>query len=171
MHAYQAHFSQRSPALARGCPRLSSVVQGLGYAMTIRDVLESTGFAFTDEFARFPVGMIRNPIFVLVGAFLVGCATPHPRPAPLTQADIISMVKAGTTDEDIMRRIDDTRTVFRLSSDDVIRLRNEGVSDHVVNFMLDTYTRAAVAEQRRYDADYQFRYGFYYGHPWHHGWW
>jgi len=115
--------------------------------------------------------MTRNLVVLLVGAVLVGCATPQPRPPPLTQADIISMVKAGTTDEDIMRRIDDTQTVFRLSSDDVIRLRNEGVSDHVVNFMLDTYTRAAVAEQRRYDADYQFRYGFYYGHPWHHGWW
>jgi hypothetical protein len=100
-------------------------------------------------------------------AFAIGCAT-TPRPAPLTQADIISMVKAGVTDEEIMRRIDYTRTVFRLSSDDVIRLRNEGVSDRVVNFMLETYTRAVAAEQRRQDAYYyDFHYGFYYGHPWH----
>lgn len=80
------------------------------------------------------------------------------------------MVKAGMTEEDIMRRIDDTRTVFRLSSEEVVRLRNEGVSDRVVNYMLDTYTRAVAAEQRRRDADYNFHYGFYYGHPWHHGW-
>ena len=84
------------------------------------------------------------------------------------------MVKAGVTDEDIMRRIDATRTVFRLSSDDVVRLRNEGISDRLVNFMLDTYTRAAMDAQRRQDADYYFNsYPPYYvyGYPWHRGWW
>lgn len=115
--------------------------------------------------------MTRNLMIALIAAFLVGCATTTPRPVPLTQSDIISMVKAGMTEEDIMRRIDATQTVFRLSSEDVIRLRNEGVPDRVVNYMLDTYTRAAVAEQYRRDADYDFHYGFYYGHPWHRGWW
>ena len=101
----------------------------------------------------------------------VGCATTPPRPPALTQTDIISMVKAGMTDEDIMRRIDDTRTVFRLSSEDVVRLRNEGVPDRIVNYMLDTYTRAALAEQHRRDAaNYDFHYGFFYGHPWRHRW-
>ena len=82
----------------------------------------------------------------------------------------MSMVKAGMTDEEIIRRIDATRTVFRLSSDDVINLRKEGVSDRVVNYMLDTYTRYVAAEQRRqdyYDDDWHYRFGFYYGHPWH----
>jgi hypothetical protein len=107
-------------------------------------------------------------VFALV---LTGCATTPPPPPPLTQADVISMVKAGLTDEDIMRRIDATRTVFRLSSEDVIRLRNEGVSDRLANFMLDTYARAAMAAQRRQDAyyynDFYYNYGFGYGHPWH----
>jgi hypothetical protein len=82
------------------------------------------------------------------------------------------MVKAGMTDEEIMRRIDASRTVFRLSSDDVMRLRQEGVSDRVTNYMLDTYTRAVVAEQRRrdyYDYDWHYRYGFMYGRPYY--WW
>jgi hypothetical protein len=99
-----------------------------------------------------------------------GCATTAPRPAPLVQTDIISMTKAGMTDEEIIRRIDDTRTVFRLNSDDVVRLRNEGVSDRVVTYMLETFTRAAVEEQRRrdrLDADYYYRFGLFYGHPWH----
>jgi hypothetical protein len=115
--------------------------------------------------------MIRNLTIALVAAFLVGCATTPPPPPPLTQSDVISMVKAGVTEEDIMRRIDATQTIFRLSSDDVILLRKEGVPDRVVNYMLDTYTRAAIAEQRRRDADYDFHYGFYYGRPWHRGWW
>ena len=119
--------------------------------------------------------MVRVFWSILFALLLVGCATTRPpRPPPLTQADVISMVKAGVTDEDIMRRIDATRAVFRLSSDDVVRLRNEGISDRLANFMLDTYTRAAMDAQRRQDADYYYNsyppyYG--YGYPWHHGWW
>lgn len=108
--------------------------------------------------------------FVLGAAMilLTGCAT-TPRPTPLTQADIISMTKVSLTDEDIIRRIDDTRTVFQLTSEDVLFLRKQGVSDRVVTYMLDTLTRAAVAEQRRRDMDdYNFhsRFGLFYGNPW-----
>src|SRR5271155_5118116 len=98
--------------------------------------------------------MKRGLFFVLGTLLLAGCATTPPPPPPLTQADVISMVKSGWSDEDIMRRIDGTRTVFRLSSDDVIHLRNEGLSDRLVTFMLDTYTRAALAEQHRQDSYY-----------------
>ena len=114
--------------------------------------------------------MMRVMFIGVLALVLTGCATTPPPPPPLTQADVISMVKGGLTDEDIMRRIDATRTVFRLSSEDVVRLRNEGVSDRLVNFMLDTYARAAMAAQRRQDAYYYndsyFNYGFGYGHPW-----
>jgi hypothetical protein len=111
--------------------------------------------------------MMRTLSMAFAAVILMGCATP-PRPIPLSQGDVISMVKAGVTDEEIMRRIDDTRTVFRLSSDDVVRLRNDGVSDRVVNYMLDTYVRAVAAEQRRQDASYMdFRYGLFYGGPCH----
>ncbi len=109
-------------------------------------------------------------VLVALAVLSIGCATNRPPPpAPLTQSDIISMVKAGMGDEDIMRRIDSTRTVFRLSSEDVMRLRQEGVSDRLVNYMLETYTRAAVSEQRRRDF---YEYDFYnqsdpYLSPWH----
>jgi hypothetical protein len=113
--------------------------------------------------------MMAKRFLIAVAMILAtGCAT-TPRPAPLTQADIISMTKVGLTDEDIMRRIDDTRTVFQLNSDDVVFLRKEGVSDRVVTYMLDSLTRAAVAEQRRRDLDYydfHYRFGLFYGHPW-----
>ena len=115
--------------------------------------------------------MIRSLLISLLVLTLVGCAsTKPPPPPPLTQADVISMVKGGLTDEEIMRRIDDTRTVFRLSSEDVIRLRNEGISDRLTTFMLDTYTRAAMAAQRRQDEQYynQFSFGIGYGQSFHH---
>lgn len=103
---------------------------------------------------------------LLASALLMaGCASNKPPPPPpLTQADIISMVKAGVPDEEIINRIDATRTVFRLGSSDVVMLRNEGVSDRVVNYMLDTYTRAvAAAEQRRANRP-RVSFGFGYSH-------
>ncbi len=79
------------------------------------------------------------------------------------------MSKAGSSNVEIIQRVKDTRTVFKLSSDDVVRLRNEGVSNGVVTYLLDTYTRAAMAEQRRRDSDeIRSQMGFSYGHP---GWW
>jgi hypothetical protein len=99
-------------------------------------------------------------------AFAAGCATLQ-RPTALTQADVISMVKAGLTDEDVMRRIDASGTVFHLSGDDVVRLRKEGLSDRLVTFMMDTYTRAALEDQRRQEMHrWHFHYGWGWGPPW-----
>jgi len=107
--------------------------------------------------------------FLVLCLTALGCAT-RPLPPALTQADVISMVKAGMSDEDIMRRVDASGTVFRLSSDDIVMLRREGVSDRLVTFMMDTYTRAALQYQERQD---YYRYGFHHrywwGHP--HWWW
>ena len=106
--------------------------------------------------------------FLCLPLLLAGCATSRPRPAPLLQVDVISLTKAGATDEEIMRRIDDTQTVFNLNADDVVLLRKEGVSDRVVTHMLETKTRAAVAEERRrnyYDSP-RWNFGLGFGHHW-----
>jgi len=59
--------------------------------------------------------------------------------------------------------------VYRLGAADIILLKDQGVSERVINYMLETYPRAAVEEQRR--RDYHFYSGYYYG-PWHyHPWW
>lgn len=106
---------------------------------------------------------------MLICVVAAGCAT-TPRPPALTQADVISMVKAGMSDEDVMRRIDGSRTIFRLNADDIVFLRNQGISDRLVTYMMDTFTRAALAEQQR---RYDYRWGFHYGYgPWGHPhWW
>ena len=103
-----------------------------------------------------------RPVLLLL--LLAGCTT-IPRPAPVTQADVISLVKAGATEEVVIRRIDESGAVFVLSADDVVRLRQEGVSDRLVTFMMETGTRAALAEQRRRDLLYyqQFHYGYGWG--------
>ena len=104
-------------------------------------------------------------LFGLVLLLAVGCATPRPRPAPLTQADVISMTKAGVTVKEIMRRIDQTATVFNLGADDVVFLRDQGVPERVINYMLDTKVRAAVLEERRRnDYENRFHYGIGFGY-------
>ena len=113
--------------------------------------------------------MTRTFYTTLLVLLVMGCATHKPAPPPpLTQADVISMVKMSVPDDEIMRRIDETRTVFRLSSEDVIRLRNEGLSDRLVSFMLDTYARAVADEKRRRDAEprssFSFGFGSSFGH-------
>lgn len=105
-------------------------------------------------------------LLTVLCALTFGCATLRPPPL-LTQADVISMIKAGLSDEEVMRRIDATGTVFRLSGDDVVRLRQEGLSDRLVTFMMDTYTRAAVDQQRRQEMyNWHFHSGWGWGHPW-----
>ena len=102
----------------------------------------------------------------LIVALLVGCASTTPRSAGLSLADIISMSKVGLTDAEIFSRVEDTHTVFKLTADDVVLLRNEGVSNGVVTYLLDTYTRAAMDEQRRRDSDeIRCNWGFNYGFP------
>jgi hypothetical protein len=100
---------------------------------------------------------------ILGSLLLTACVTTPP--PPLTQAAVIAMARAGTTDAEIIRQINQTRTVFSLSADDVVRLRDAGVHEPVVDYMLETYQRAVLAEQRRRDYD---RYDYYYdyAYPW-----
>jgi len=58
---------------------------------------------------------------------------------PMTQAEVIGLKQAGITDERVIAEIAYTETVFHLQVQDVIALREGGVSDEVIDFML--YTR------------------------------
>lgn len=82
----------------------------------------------------------------------------------MSLADVISMTKGGMPDADIIQRIEGSHTVFRLGVADVTLLHKEGVSERVINYMMETYPRAIAEEQRR--QDYYF-YGGYYSGPWH----
>jgi outer membrane lipoprotein SlyB len=64
---------------------------------------------------------------------------------PLGLADIKALAKAGVSDDVIISQIKNSHTVFRLSAADIIDLHNSGVSDGVVNFMLNTQNTADAA--------------------------
>jgi hypothetical protein len=57
---------------------------------------------------------------------------------PLSIPDVKALVTAGVSDDVVISQIVSTHSGFRLSSDDIIDLRNSGVSDRVVNFMIGT---------------------------------
>ena len=104
-------------------------------------------------------------LFSLLVLLAFGCAT-APRPQALTPGDIIAMTEAGMSDEEIIHRIDDSRTVSRLGADDVSRLRQTGVSARVVVYLLDASVRFAASERRRADIEneeWHHRYGLWYG--------
>ena len=57
---------------------------------------------------------------------------------PLSVADVRALASARVSDEIIISQIRNSRTVFRLSSADIIELHNAGVSDKVIDYMINT---------------------------------
>lgn len=61
---------------------------------------------------------------------------------PLGLADVKAMAKAGISDEVIISQIRTTHTVYHLSAADIIELNGAGVSQKVIDFMINTATSA-----------------------------
>jgi outer membrane lipoprotein SlyB len=57
---------------------------------------------------------------------------------PLSVADVKALARAGVADNIIISQIRNSRTVYRLSAADIIDLRNAGVSNLVIDFMINT---------------------------------
>jgi hypothetical protein len=75
---------------------------------------------------------------------------------PLSLSDIKSLSRNGVSDAVIIRYIRDRGTVYTLSSGDVTSLRKAGVSQSVVDFMLQTAQNPG---------PYYYPYGPYWGDP------
>jgi len=56
-------------------------------------------------------------------------------------ADVKALVKAGMADEVVISQITQTRVVFRLTTAEIIDLKESGVSNKVIDFMLNTASR------------------------------
>jgi hypothetical protein len=59
----------------------------------------------------------------------------------LSTDDVKKMSRAGISDEAIMRQIDATNSIFYLSSADIVDLKKSGVSQRVINYMIQTGNR------------------------------
>jgi len=57
---------------------------------------------------------------------------------PLGIADVKALAKASVSEDVMINQIHNSRTVFHLSAADIIDLRDAGVTDKVINYMIDT---------------------------------
>jgi hypothetical protein len=78
----------------------------------------------------------------------IGCETPRRRPAPppppqyryqpLGLADIKMLAKSGVSDEVILSQIRNSHSVYRLSAAEILDLKDAGVSEKAIDFMINT---------------------------------
>jgi hypothetical protein len=91
---------------------------------------------------------------------------PYPENAKLLSVpDIIQMSKDGVSSMDIIAEINQSHTVYSLKADQLVKLRDEGVQDSVLNYMEETKINAVQQNQRYADSSYWMMAadGFYYG--------
>jgi hypothetical protein len=71
-----------------------------------------------------------------------GITVPAPKPAPKTiwisheAGEVLKLVRANVTEDVVMAFIENSRTGFNLSADEIVQLHNEGVSDKMIQAML-----------------------------------
>jgi hypothetical protein len=113
---------------------------------------------------------------LLIGIILNSCGCGTYRgvlralPPAMTKDDVVALSGSGTSEDVIIQKINATYTVFYLSVDDIVQLKNQGVSTKVIDFMRETEIRAremaaSSAERRRCEEDYRaYRWDMRYSH-------
>jgi hypothetical protein len=71
----------------------------------------------------------------------VAAATTPPHGGPLGITDIVQMAQSHISDDLIISQIRSSGSIFQLSSNDTIWLKQQGVSDRVIEEMLASATR------------------------------
>jgi outer membrane lipoprotein SlyB len=64
---------------------------------------------------------------------------------PLSVADVKALAQARLSDDVIISQIRNSRTVYHLSVSDIIDLKNSGVSERVIDYMINTATSTGSA--------------------------
>jgi len=109
-------------------------------------------------------------------AELLGCATePAQQVVPVTVDSIIQQSQAAVPANAIIQKIADSGTVYRMTASQLADLRNQGVSNAVIDYMQNTYILAVKRNQQmtdRYLCSYDWNaYGYgpqSYGWPYAH---
>jgi hypothetical protein len=99
-------------------------------------------------------------------AILQSCVVYRPNTSQLVSVtDIVQMSKDGLSSKDIIGEIRHSHTVYSLKADQLVKLRDEGVQDSVLNYMEETKIDAVRQNQRYADSAYWYMApdGFFYG--------
>ena len=105
-------------------------------------------------------------IFVLLALSHVGCHREYIVREPVTAEQIIELTRQGHSPEEIIRKIDRSRTIYVMDSQDIVNLSKKGVDQKVIDHMMETHRRDL--RRRRYYDDRVY----FYPHPYiGFGWW
>lgn len=104
----------------------------------------------------------------LAGLLLTGCATHQPQatrpPAGPTLAEIQSLVQAHVSDSVIIGQIQNSNTRYQLTADQIISLKAAGVSDGVLNALINSASRPPSPAPPAVSGAYVYPY-YPYGYP------
>jgi hypothetical protein len=89
-------------------------------------------------------------LLLVIAVALGGCASLrsyfHTPPA-VTVSEVVALSKEGMPPEQIIQKMQKSRTVYRLDAAQLARLREQGVADPVINYMQQTYLNAVRKNQ------------------------
>jgi hypothetical protein len=91
---------------------------------------------------------------VLAGsAPLGGCARVgfEQTKTPVMVSEVILMSKEGVPAETIVKKMRDSKSVYRLTAAQLAYLHDQGVADRIINYMQQTYLEAVRREQNLAD--------------------
>lgn len=115
------------------------------------------------------VSALMLSLVLAASLLLAGCATTTTKPSEskvLTVEEILQMSKNKVPSNDIIKKITESGTVYRLTASQLADLRQSGVADPIINYMQQTYLEAVRKDQSREDQRHYTAYGGYlYGGP------
>jgi len=110
--------------------------------------------------------VIYATLFVTGIAIMQSCAVDRVYTSQMvTVPDIVQMSKDGLSSKDIIKEIKKSHTVYSLKADQMVKLRDQGVQDSVLNYMEEAKIKAIRRDQRYADSNYWpiGPGGYYYG--------
>lgn len=87
----------------------------------------------------------------VIPAIAGGCATE--RPAPLSVPQVIELSREGVPSTDIINRMKASQATYPLPASELARLKEEGVSDPVIDYMQQTYLVETRRQQELQDKE------------------
>lgn len=99
---------------------------------------------------------------------LGGCAGMQRKPPPSLE-EVVQMSREGVPAQEIIDRLRETRAVYRLTGSRLAQLRDEGVSDEVLDYLQQAYIDHVRWQERAYYHDPFWAsgcIGCYYYRPW-----
>ena len=91
-------------------------------------------------------------------SLFTGCSTFGGKEMPeISVGEIVQMSKSGMPAADIIAKLHESGTIYRLKAGEFAGLKEQGVPDEVIDYMQKTYLRAVQHDQRLQDDSYWTR--------------